>query len=331
MSLPLHKIDPFGDTIIILRNPCRDFAPWEETSVLYYSDPTETDEDQATCTKSSEDELVVKPKLSKREMKAMKKKRGKASRLESVMSTEEDNGELAQASSEAMPTEQEVVPTEPGTVPTAQRDAHNSEPVASGDSGIRDPSIESAVPIFATTESQNDDVHYLVSSRHLMLASPWFKRALSQHEFSEASKSSSDERYHINASDWDPEALLILLNIFHVRTRQVPATLSLETLAKIAVLVDYYELENAEVMERDIRDWTTNLRHSRPIPGRCCRDLVLWIFVSRVFHMSDEFERATEVAIRTSKGSIPTLGLPIRMEIICTFLTWAWPKRNFHH
>ncbi|RMZ67717.1 Nuclear pore [Pyrenophora seminiperda CCB06] len=131
-----------------------------------------------------------------------------------------------------------------------------------------------------------------------LLASPWFRRTLTRKEFAESLRDPSDGRYHIQANDWDEEALLILLNIFHVRTRRVPATVSLEMLAKIAVLVDYYELENAEVMERDTKDWIANVRRSVAIPSSYCRDLMLWICISRVFCMREEFEKTTAVAIK---------------------------------
>ncbi|KAL5411204.1 hypothetical protein PMIN04_010326 [Paraphaeosphaeria minitans] len=231
-----HEIDPFADTIIVLKRPCRNFAPWNEALTLYNTDLAEPEEEQPICTKISEE--------------------GRAE------------------------------------------------------------------PAFELTKSEDDDIHYLVSSRHLMLASPWFRRTLTREEYIEASKDPSDGRYHIPASDWDEEALLILLNIFHVRTRRIPATVSLEMLAKIAVLVDYYELEDAEVMERDVRDWIAQLRCNIPVPSFYCRDLMLWICISRTFHMSEEFEKVTALAIKGSEGWIQTLDLPINEAIIGTLLDY---------
>ncbi|PVH91883.1 hypothetical protein DM02DRAFT_702549, partial [Periconia macrospinosa] len=213
MPSTIHAIDPFADTIIILRSPCKNFAPWDETPTLSNTELTEAKEKQPIRAQPSENERVME----------------------------------------------------------------NS-------------SVEPAEPASEPTTSEDDEIHYLVSSRHLMLASPWFRRTLTRDGFIEASKDPSDGRYHVLASDWDEEALLILLNIFHVRTRQVPTTVSLEMLAKVAVLVDYYELQNAEVMERDTRDWITELRRSVKIPSTYCRDLMLWICISRVFYMSADFE-----------------------------------------
>lgn len=39
--------------------------------------------------------------------------------------------------------------------------------------------------------------------------------------------------------DWDADALLILMHIMHGQTRRVPRSVSLELLAKIAVLPDH--------------------------------------------------------------------------------------------
>jgi hypothetical protein len=148
-----------------------------------------------------------------------------------------------------------------------------------------------------------------------MLASPWFMRTLTRETSTEAVKDPSDGRYHISARDWDEEAFLILLSISHVRTRQVPATVSLELLAKIAVLVDYYKLAGAEVMERELSGWIAHLRRD-PIPSSYDRDLMLCICVSQVFTMSKEFEMATAVAVRESRGHLQTLDLPVHDAVM---------------
>ncbi|KAK7178171.1 hypothetical protein PSPO01_15784 [Paraphaeosphaeria sporulosa] len=297
--MQIHDIDLFADTVIVLKSPCRNFAPWDETLTLSNTEfPGPEEEQQRPYTQPCEDERAG-TRLSKKEKKA--RKRSKTSRIRAGTSIPADNGGRAEPSNGTLSGEQELV--------------HDSKPAPTVDSGAENSSVGPAEPAFEPTKSKDDEIHYLVSSRHLMLASPWFRRALTREEFIEASKKPSDGRYHISARDWDEEALLILLNIFHVRTRRVPATVSLEMLAKIAVLVDYYELEDAEVMERDLRDWIANVRLSAPIPSSYCRDLMLWICISRVFRMGEEFEKATALAIKGSEGWIQTLNLPIHQEI----------------
>lgn len=227
--------------------------------------------------------------------------RARVSRNSTAPNVLEDNSECAEPYSEALSEEQGLV-QDPESAPIMNSRVENS-------------SVEIAEPALGPTKFENDEIHYLVSPRHLTLASPWFRRMLTREGFTESLKDPSNGRYHIQADDWDEEALLILLNIFHVRTRRVPATVSLEMLAKIAVLVDSYELENAEVMERDTKDWIANVRRSVAIPSSYCRDLMLWICISRVFCMREEFEKATAVVIKESEGWIQTLDLPIHQGI----------------
>jgi hypothetical protein len=304
MPSVIYEVDPFADTIIILKSPCRNFAPWDGTLTPSNTEFVEPEAEQPIHAQPSEDEWAGK-KLSKKDKKA--RMRAKSSRNITAPSVPENNGERAEPSNGALSGEQGLV--------------QDPEPAPRVDGRIENPSVEPAEPVSEPTKSEDDEIHYLVSSRHLMLASPWFRRTLTREGFIEALKDPSDGRYHIPASDWDEEALLILLNIFHVRTRQVPATVSLEMLAKIAVLVDYYELGNAEVIDRDTRDWIADVRSSVAIPSSYCRDLMLWICISRVFHMSEEFEKATAVAIRGSEGWIQTLDLSIHQEITCTLST----------
>ncbi|EMD86664.1 hypothetical protein COCC4DRAFT_143682 [Bipolaris maydis ATCC 48331] len=298
MSLITHEVDPFADTIIILKNPCKNFAPWDETLVSSQIEFPESEEKHPIHTQTFEDDQTGK-KLSKKEKKA--RMRGRASHNSTVSNVPEGSGEHAELSSEASSEEQGLV--------------HDRELATRVVGGVDNPSVELAEPASGPTQSEDDEIHYLVSSRHLMLASPWFRRTLTREEFVESLKNPSDGRYHIQANDWDEEALLILLNIFHVRTRQVPATVSLEMLAKIAVLVDYYELENAEAIERDTQNWIASVRRNVAIPSSYCRNLMLWICISRVFCMSEEFEKATAVAIKESKGWIQALDLPIHQGI----------------
>jgi hypothetical protein len=68
------------------------------------------------------------------------------------------------------------------------------------DGGVVNSSVELVEPAFEPTMPEDDEIHYLVSSRHLMLASPWFRRTLNREEFIEALKDLSDGRHHILAT-----------------------------------------------------------------------------------------------------------------------------------
>jgi hypothetical protein len=145
-----------------------------------------------------------------------------------------------------------------------------------------------------TAEGQEPEasVFYYVSSRHLKLASPWFRRALAKEQWAESERDEKDN-----------------LIIFHLRNRKIPRQVSLDDLAKIAVLVDYYEC--AEAVEHFTEKWKENLMTLDPIPSTYCRTLTLWIWIAWVFEFGDDFQNATLVAVKQCSEPMPTLGLPI--------------------
>jgi hypothetical protein len=218
MSPIVHNIDPAADTVIILKNPCNNFAPWDETLGPSHTKDTTLEDEHTAQARCFENKAYTR-KLTKKELRQLKKE---ASANASYTSSSETKSNPAETSHQNSCEEQDSF----------------LEPAAQ--------------PSFEPSKSEEKEIHYLVSSRHLMLASPWFMRTLKSETSTKAVKDPPDGRYHISARDWDEEAFLILLSIFHIRSRQVPATVSLELLAKIAVLVDYYELAGAEVMEREL-------------------------------------------------------------------------------
>jgi hypothetical protein len=293
MPPTVYEIDPFADTVIILNNPCNNFAPWDETLESLNIEIAKLEDKQTIRNEISEDEAVGEKPTKRKEKKMWGKgkkvlKRGSAGTCNIIVP--EDESKRAEPFHENLSEEHE----------------YHQEPAPE--------------PVTEPSNSGNKEIHYLVSSRHLMLASPWFRRTLTSEASTEAVKDPSDGRYHIGASDWDEEALFILLSIFHVRVRQIPDTVGLEMLAKIAQLVDYYELVGAEVIERDTSGWIAHMRRVA-IPSSYCRDLMLWIWISQLFQMSEEFKQATAVAIRESQGCLQTLGLPIKDAVTCTLLT----------
>jgi len=151
-------------------------------------------------------------------------------------------------------------------------------------------------------------VNLRVSSKHLILASRYFKTALNGPWTQASSPGCSRSIY---ANDWDPEAFLILMSIIHGRNQQVPRVIGLELLAKIAVLVDYYDCHEAVEVFAEI--WLRELRSQ--LPAQVGRELVLWLCVSWVFGYAEVFTFVTTTALQQSQEPLPTLGLPIT-EII---------------
>lgn len=157
---------------------------------------------------------------------------------------------------------------------------------------------------------ENQVVHYKVSSHHLRLASPRFASMLLKRKWQEGVPNAKDGLYHITTEYWDEEALLILLNMLHSRTVDIPREVSLELLAKIAVLVDYYEC--GEAIELFIERWIDRLSRLEPIIHTQGRSLSLWMCIAWVFKLPEEFMDVTHQAVHTSdREEWQNLGLPI--------------------
>lgn len=152
-------------------------------------------------------------------------------------------------------------------------------------------------------------VRFLVSSRHLILASPVFAAMLSISSGWSESQKDADGLYQIGAEDWDETALSIVLNVLHGQHRKVPETVALEMLAKIAIIVDYYQVHEAVVLAS--RTWLSALKLVK-LPTECDRDLCLWLTVASVFTDTKLFKSLTRVAILQSwEGMKFPAGLPI--------------------
>ncbi|KAF4865391.1 hypothetical protein CGCSCA2_v001596 [Colletotrichum siamense] len=157
---------------------------------------------------------------------------------------------------------------------------------------------------------------FLLSSRHLMLASSIFNKKLSG-PWKESLKDPVERVRHIETTEWDVDALLILFQIIHGKHSHVPRFVDLEMLAKIATLVDYYDCHEAVQLYGDM--WIDGIKND--LPTQCNRELVLWILVSWVFSKENIFNQVTRTAILESKGPVPTLELPIPQFLIDTIET----------
>jgi hypothetical protein len=153
-----------------------------------------------------------------------------------------------------------------------------------------------------------------VSAKHLMLASPMLKKTLSG-GWKESVSLLNKGSVEITVHNWDLEALLLLLNIIHCRHNDLPRDISLELLAKFAVIVDYYGCSDAVRFFTDT--WINSLK-SKGFFNRVkySRDTILGIWISWVFRVSEAFRTSTSDAMRYSEDQIKHLDLPIPTEII---------------
>ncbi|KAI4610829.1 hypothetical protein J4E80_007858 [Alternaria sp. BMP 0032] len=179
----MYIIDRNPDTVIILRNSCTVFAPWDTVDESAMTPPPVVGGQEAIDSAHNE-------------------------------GPEEDLSEQIAAAIEA------------SFISSLQDDTERDN--------------ESLAESQASVQSAEIEFHYHVSSRHLILASPWFEKAMTEEGFVESNRDKKDGLFHINAQDWDAKAFYIVLCIVHGRNKLVKREMTLEMLAKIAVLEDYY-------------------------------------------------------------------------------------------
>lgn len=159
-----------------------------------------------------------------------------------------------------------------------------------------------------------------VSSRHLSLASRHFRDRF-RHLDRVDDAASDDGRVHVSlpGAGHDPAAVILVMDILHGRGRKVPRAVGLETLARVAVVVD--TLRCLEAVEVYAERWfeALLLPGSSVMPaaeGEYGRDLVLWLYAAYVFRRADIFQRVTRTAVLRSDGPVRSLGLNVREGII---------------
>lgn len=123
---------------------------------------------------------------------------------------------------------------------------------------------------------------------------------------------------HVATTVWHSreEALAILMRILHGKNQHVPKAVNLELLAKIAVLVDYYNCPDAAGLAAEI--WIPKLTP----PTQVSKDLVFWLLVSWVFGRDEIFRAMIRIAIRESQGPLQTYNLVLGLLISIRICEW---------
>ncbi|CAO2658135.1 Nn.00g073950.m01.CDS01 [Neocucurbitaria sp. VM-36] len=281
-TLQTIVIDPNGDAIITLSKPGVSFAIWELKA----------------------DEYSGHDIAKKKSKKMLKAERLRQRRIE------EEEEAAAAAAAAALEAESNVVTNGLEEAPAAFGESIESQVETKGKS---EEESSSRQPEQELTEISEPAVAYRVSSKHLATASGTFRSELSG-LWNESTKG-EDGLYHLTAEDWDPEVLTILLEILHLRNRKVPPSITLETMAKLAVLVDYYRCWEAVEMWTNV--WIADIRRKEPVPRVYSRNLILWLLIAWVFELDAEFVQTTRIVLRQSQTpDIEAMGLPIPPVVI---------------
>ena len=135
------------------------------------------------------------------------------------------------------------------------------------------------------------EVRLLVSSRHMRLVSPVFKAMLQSGNFKEGRELSSAGKVEVSLPDDDPDAFIIIMDIIHGRNRRVPKVIDMETLIRIAMLVDKYQMVEAVEAFSDM--WIEKLKRDMPPDHYQPVETGQWLGISWVFGKGEEFKVVT--------------------------------------
>ena len=304
MASASHVLDPDGDVLLILRNPGASFAVWDESKEppAVSTQIPESADGGFDLFKFADPGPPPAPQQEYYEEPAPA-----------------DEG-LAVADDEPVPADDQPALADDEPVPADDELVHPEDelfrPEDPPKTNLYDDHLSDSA--LATIE-QEAPVHYRVSSRHLQLASTFFQKSFLDRWNKTIVSSSFDYTYTIDTSEWDAEAMLILQQILHGRDRSVPRFISLEMLAKIAVLVDYYECHEPVEMFAD--SWIQKLKEESP--GGYGRDLMLWLTISWIFSREELFTEMTKTAIKESRGPLQTMNLPISERVVGK---WQWDE-----
>ncbi|KAJ5380827.1 uncharacterized protein N7496_003255 [Penicillium cataractarum] len=314
MDTSNYIIDPEGEVIIILHNENSPFAQATgdprtrrkfDFSQFLFCNPLSSQGLTSVPRFSYKPlELSLKEQAGERKDKKKKKKRDKKSKP----AVEEPAAEEYAAEETA-----EVPPMDE----TAAEEYATEEPAAEEPAAEEPAAEEPAAEEYAAEEAvvevpfAHSGPRIQVSAKHLMFASPVFKRLLTG-GWKESIVYFQKGSVEITAEDWDIEALMIVLRAIHGQNNDIPRKLTLEMLAKVAVIADYYECREPLVFLEDM--WIEKV--DVKIPLAAPRDLMLWLWIAWFFRLPSHFESATSIAMSESDGYIDSLGLPIPKEVI---------------
>ncbi|KAF7182138.1 hypothetical protein CNMCM7691_001526 [Aspergillus felis] len=227
MNRITHIIDPDGEAVIILRNANSPFAQPDEdmiASIVSQHLPEQCDYVQGLT-----EDIETSTNHTAKSMLTPKNKKKKKNISSSAVWTSFGPTPLpvevsAQEAAEEQPAE------EPSPEPVEEQPAEEPSPAPAEEQPAGSPIDDIGLDFEQQDESR---FRIQVSAKHLMLASSVFKKECVAYR--------QNGSVEINAKCWDIEALLILLRAIHNQHYSIPRKLTLEMLAKVAVLADYYK------------------------------------------------------------------------------------------
>lgn len=200
---------------------------------------------------------------------------------------------------------------EPGIVRDEHTDAADAQPGAS-DVGARNPSIVQHAG--SLNEVGQCEVRMLVSSKHLVLASPYFREKFTGSWKEKAAGATTNAPFAVKGAKCTEKAMLVVMRILHSKTRQVPRSLPFGLLAEIAGIVQRFQCHEAVEVFSDI--WLAACKVKAQLPTGYGREAVLRLFISWVFSDEEEFQSMTRFLQKQSRGPLHTLKLRIPQALV---------------
>ncbi|OJJ80061.1 uncharacterized protein ASPGLDRAFT_29341 [Aspergillus glaucus CBS 516.65] len=169
------------------------------------------------------------------------------------------------------------------------------------DAAAETESIAKVKLVMGNHDPETHKSRFRVSSTKLMLASVKFGKILFP-GWDYGSKALTQPEVY----DIDQNAFSIMLNIIYCRT-QVPHSIDLGMLTKLAVLTDYFGCH--EALEPYPSIWLEGLKDE--VPTTFSDELIKWICISWAFNYDDVFTKVTRIAQRQAPNYLDLLNLPI--------------------
>ncbi|KAJ5661175.1 uncharacterized protein N7484_000547 [Penicillium longicatenatum] len=324
MNSSTHTIDPDGEVIIILLNANSPFAQLDEVPVTIQDSgivPSECDNAQSPEVTEVSNPSSDQSKLTAKQKKALKKNKKKSGMILTALECTSSKLAAEKIVAEAYPAEPYPAEAYPEEAPldetySAEEPYPEERPAVEATVPeaypVKDPAPVEAEPEGHSAELPGETCFRIqVSAKHLMFASPVFKKILTG-GWKESITFFQKGSVEITAETWDIEALVIVLRAIHGQHHLIPQKLTLEMLAKVAVIADYYECKNALYLLTDM--WIKNMEETLSPAGS--RDLILWLWIAWFFQLPTQFESSTSIAMSQSADCIDTLGLPIPDSVI---------------
>lgn len=175
--------------------------------------------------------------------------------------------------------------------------------------------IDSTGDLLLDVSSPTSTRRIRVSSKALCLASPVFRAMLAPSSpFLEAQAIHSNPTapFEMYLEDDDYASLRLLMSVIHLRTRSVPATITVDALYRLAIVCDKYDA--AEIFVPWVDIWTRAFTDITQKPG-----YERWFAISWVFRLGSIFTKVTRqlvVDMKVCDGGLMTVGGVVEVEII---------------